>query len=673
MTKKRFLYVILIVIPVVFSFVTLNRMPPVNSDEIENLIFGHQKLNTNKINHPWTNDVIHPYFECLAGATQGAIRGTYISIVAIASFFCGKNILFHRFMSFLTWLMIGLLLCGIIKFTFSRQESCIAGFLYVYSFQGFLASHLVRPDIYLALAAVVSFLLIVKNAQKQNAFYCAMGGILSVLGMGLHPHGLVFFPLFLMACFIIPKNGRYSFLKNYLIGAMAGVVVFLFLADIPAFVLEQNAYTSALYKIKSKIWIERLVPWNLAGDAVLSLIRPESYYIDKAFQHPAFWPLAGLSSFYVFCLSFFWCVCSAQKNKWMTLFLFFPLFFFILIGYGHFRREFLYNLPVSLFTIPLTCFCLADTYKIMTNSELLTEDFFHARFIQKMIYAAVFILLLAVMFLLFHSLMAFFMLSVFICFLKGRGSKFILFLFSLGLFVIFSLYCRAPGVIAQYHKTLFQNIFSIHGILILLLFSAFLVFIILSKKTKQKLRNEKTLLSAVLTFLFLALCLGFDLTSSFYHVITISSQTPSIHAYLKKPRNIVKESDAKILAPPLLWLNYGQNFRDSYGLVADYFYSGIKRPWENIKRYQPDYIVIDDRLRRRFLLERRPSSNGWKLLPDSQLLKTSYSHLGSIEASPHHSGMDFYQLFWPDQANEHPRRNNQQFVPPVGKKSTIYQ
>lgn len=339
---------------ILFSVFTIDRFPPVNFDEVGNVVLAHQMRTEGKINYPLMHDVIRPQFEDLSSSGNGSIRSIHVGILAILEIFLGENITTLRLFSVCLWILIGAFLYIILNTKISRPAALLGTTLWFLSIDGFIASHLIRPDIMMGVIIVFVLAIVFITSEVRGGTLILAGAGVG-LAPGIHPHGLLLIPALLLYCLVKPKT-------TLRIGAgiIIGVLLWGLLCDFETYAFSKYSYVATLYKQTSLQYYDRLLPWNLLRDACLMIYRPESFYFPSHFKIPTLWNLSNGVTLVMTILSFLWIIYKKPKSSLLIFCGFGLVIMFLGIGYGHFRREIIYNIPITIFAIVLVSWSLTE-------------------------------------------------------------------------------------------------------------------------------------------------------------------------------------------------------------------------------------------------------------------------------------------------------------------------
>jgi len=298
-----------------FGLFTLDRFPPVNFDEIGNIVLAHSLMENGQINYPLMSKVVDPKFVDLTSSGQGSLRGPYVALLGVLNMIFHENIYFLRLISFFIWAAIGVLIYILLNRELSTGAGRIGVLIWLFSLDGVLASRLVRPDIILgALVLILVVGVSYFGIDRPSISYGA--GFLAGISFGIHPHGL----LILVGSFLgVMYKTKPPRVFRFGIGILAGLFVWIVLSDFETFALSKFGYAAQYYRENSGIYYDRLMPWTLLGDAAIILINPQSFYLDNHLQIPGLWLSGGIATHFLYLFSFAWCVARNEKNRFLIL------------------------------------------------------------------------------------------------------------------------------------------------------------------------------------------------------------------------------------------------------------------------------------------------------------------------------------------------------------------
>ena len=626
---------------------SIKKFPPINFDEVAGAVIAHQFVTVGRINYPLMTGVIHPDFEGLARGGQEGLRSTHALVLGVVQKVWGIDFFRLRFFSFVIWLSIAVLLFFLVRNQFSTAHALAAAVLWFFSLDGFLASHLIRPDMLLGFT-LMAILCLLLMKDRMGLVVWLIAGVLSGLSLGFHFNGAALIAGLVLLAFFETGDVRLKrdSILLLLLGVAVGMGIWLFMADLETCILGQHSYVAQLYSAKSGQWLRRLAPWALLADSAMAFIRPASFYVSESMIHPLLWLQGGVCQFMALALSAVWVFHRTQKEAPIRFFFWSFLFMFFAIGFGRFRDELVYNVPTTLLGVPLVAWVLVDSWTSVDRfwkGRTSPEDRRSA-----LAFLVLMALLGASFFCVFKaSLLFYFLVISVILVLDGASDSFVLGVIGGLLFLLFSLRVQAKPSMDLLNGEVMRTLSSYSGVGMLSIGVMAMVSLkLLMRRVPSLSQTGRAPSASLLLLLLVAGCGVVSATNTAAHVIRNSSRTPSIDETWDRAKSFVSDSDKKILGPYLFWMIYQDRFRDVNALVLDYFYSGQKRPWECIERYKPDVVIVDDDIRRRFLVEAGPGTKTRVLLPVETIIKVPFVQIGSIPANPHHSQLDFYRLDW---------------------------
>lgn len=485
-----------------------SRFPPSNFDEVENAVLSVTYNQTGEILYPLMRDVIHPDFFDLSQASQNGYRGIYIWLLSRAQKIVGTGFLPQRAVSMFVWVLAGTLLAGYAKKMSNTSAALITLALWAGSLNGLMASHLIRPDIWLTLIVIVQLCLLSSETPSWSVWIAI--GMLGPFAAGLHPHGILVIVWGVLAW--VRKYyalRRREIFMGFLMGFFVGAVCYLMTMDLASSTLATSTYQWQIYIQASRVWFQRLLPWNLLMDTLMMMAKPDTFYVHETLRLPIIWNWSTAGFFTAILISL--ALHSKHDQKaWIRSQDFFGLFIFIFgIGFGYIRREILYTLPVIALAIPFIAGTLADTF------------------------------------------------------------------------------------------------------------------------SKRNRILSYVLLATVATTVF----------SGISQAIFIRSHTPSLPDTFSQTRSLLGQEPRFVLAPPIYWFSFQNKFRDIHGLVADYYYSFQYRLADALERTNPDVVITDDEVRRRF-----------RSL--DEFLTKYGERIGTIPANPNHSELHLFRIRSPHSKND---------------------
>ncbi len=627
------------------SFWSLSLFPSISVDETGFVVSIHTFLKTGKMWSPVSSGLVHPDFELLAGAGGNSLRGIYFFLMGKIGQIIGFQFYPMRLLSWSIWVVIGTLLFLLLKKRISTSVAFVTSFIWISLFDTLLASHLIRPDIWLALALLLSFWILTSSLSNFRTKIFIAGFISAVAAIGIHLNALTI--VLLSACIVILRDDLKGRLWNLLVwlsvGVGTGMIVSFFFADFENMMLDKFTFHIAFFNEKAVVWKERLNPLRLLGDSIFCFARPASFYFSEIFHHPILWITAGFATFFSYALSVFWIAGHTPKPKIMTYFIFGFILVFFTVGYGHIRPEIIYNTLATLMAAPLIAYGLVVWAN--QSAPLIQDQLLKSRNI-----LAAFLLLssfITGLWFFATSFIAPIVLVLLVAWLEGATDKKFLIIGASSLLMVLACWVSDASFMASVGRLtwgmfapLVMKAWAAYGI------GALLVSIYALKR--NGLLNEKNRVGFSSLFKFTAVVwfLFISIVSAQYHQYTVATQNIPLQVSLKKLDSFLPPKWRLILAPHYVWFPYKDKFRDLGALITDYYYSGQNRTAECLARLRPDILVIDDEFKRRNLLEENAENGTFHLKPLSAVVSAPYILRGQVSETFFHSQLDIYQVDW---------------------------
>lgn len=628
-----------------FSWTTLPTFPPFYGDELENCLDAQTFLTDHDTSYPLTRHVIDPRYYDIAAQSQNTLRGVYFTILGALQKLAHGDYLRNRQISFAIFLITGFLLFVLTRKMLGLLTALLTSVLWTGAGDVNLASHLVRPDIMLGLFLIGGVTVIVVSKGRWAGLGLFFSGVIAGLGPGLHAHGLLLLPLFYLMFFI--RGNQTSKLSGAVfitVGALAGLIGSILLADISGFYLSQFSLQTMIFADRTAVWQERLSPFTHLADSILSFIRPSTYYINDSLRHLVFWPLLGAATLLSYGYSFIWLLSAEKKNRADNIFLAGFIYVFFAIGFGHLKEEYIYNLPTTLFACPMVA-------AAMVASVTQVKDFFALTSRQKwpaLGVAGFFIAAsLALALVVGHKSPLFLLLLALVPLSLERAKSWkIGVVGGAGLLILLALWIRDKSFMKLLDQQSHQFIFSTMGISLGLAATGCLglaVFILKREKFSglwlQPYISSLVKLTSLTAFLLTAII------SFMVHEVTLSRRNVSLETTLDQVEAVVGPGRSIILGPDVLWFRFRDRLRGLGGLTGEYYYSGKWRPADSIRRAHPAILIIDQEFAHRFLAEaQNASAEEQRLL--SKMLSIPVRYKGRVPGTLNISTVDIFDLDW---------------------------
>jgi len=614
----------------VVSALTLGVFPHLNPEEVSIAATADYARRTGEIFYPVFLDVIHPDFELFSGAAQEGLRGVYIWMLGFVQTMFGTGFVPLRALSWLGWLLSGITIFVLVDRNMGRGQALLSILLWFLSFDGLLASHLIRPESWLGLASVGVFYLLLKGKKPplMPGWKVPAAGLFSGCALGLHPHGMVVLALAGILIFFTGDDGwkkKFSVLVRFSLGLLGGLLLFAASADVPGFVLSRYTVAMGTFDDLSRLWFERLNPLNGMADLVFVLSRPNTFYLAQDVYFLELWKSAGVYTFSVTLFTICWAFLSRKKSPMVPALLLAAGFMWVAIGYGHLRTELIYNIPITVFMVPLAAYVLFGSWKQLSGPFLPS--------------AALVLSVVFVSWVFRYSMIFYLVLLAATLNLEKVSNRGIVLSIGAGLLFLFSMWLRNPGAMKDFSAMNMESLASPVGVVLVVIALAGFVY------SSRNVRKNRVLPLVKLAVLGWALMV--TTTSSLTHFITVSYRFDHPSTSIEKARALIGNKESSVLGPGLFWFSHGDKFRSLSALVNDYYYSGQKRPWEGIKRFKPDILITDQEFRKRFLLHYDGRNKTYSLKPMNSVLKVPFTFLGSIPRTSNHTHLELFKLHWP--------------------------
>ncbi|MCG3205116.1 MAG: hypothetical protein KCHDKBKB_01833 [Elusimicrobia bacterium] len=348
---------------IAFNATSIQTFPPVNADDVSNAILGDHYGLTGEIRYPLMKNVVHPDFYDLSSSDQYAYRGIYTLFTAFGQRLIGKSFFQHRLFSFIGWVLIGLLMACFLAKNWGPNTAIIGSILWYGNLCGILASHLIRPDIWLAFFATIQLILIpyIHKRPHLGFFFFAMAG---PIAMGFHPHGilLIAWSLLIFSHFLF-KQGNLEGFWGFVLGLLSGVAIYALYVDVETAAISKFTYAMAIHKSNFGTWLTRLNPLTWIKDTFLLFIFPDSFYLPSILRLSLIWYWSFNSFLLVFILASIYLIWNKKMNRllWSVFSLWAVLFSGM--GFGYIRREAIYILPIIVSIIPIITWFMTTLYK----------------------------------------------------------------------------------------------------------------------------------------------------------------------------------------------------------------------------------------------------------------------------------------------------------------------
>ncbi|MCB4756216.1 MAG: glycosyltransferase family 39 protein [Elusimicrobia bacterium] len=606
-------------------------------------------IKTGEIRFTLHRGVVNPKFEDISSAGQDGIRGIYYGILGVYERLFGKSFFAGRFLSWLCWVLTGMLLFRFIKRNIDIPAAWLATAIWFSSLETTLIAHLVRPDIFLCLALLSILILYQSRHGSHKRTSAILIGSLSVFAVGIHPHGLAFIPLVFLLPLLTKKSDGPNKSDFYIwlsLGCFAGFLILLLLSDIPTEIMSMKTLEVSLFLEQAhRSWVARLFPLSALADAISLLLNPSSFYFSSQTTSTPLWQLSGLCRFFSFLLTIAWIFSVRRSQPHHRILLGLAVYFFFAIGFGHLRREFIYCNPLTLIIFPLMAIVMTDCldnvknrFRQLPNRQerktfLISSTLLCTAtlgFLWCFRYSVLFYLLLGL--LLFHQ--------------DGHKNRHFFALSGLFLMILLSLYIRDKSLITSLNKQFVQAFHATYGLTLALGSSLCLALSIFISRKKDALVTLKKSAGPFIKLTFLSGVIVFNAFINIRFQTEALTKNTTLNDTFNQTNVLVKDKPTRVLGPAFYWFLYFDSFRSIDALMDDYYYTGQKNPKANIDRFKPEILIIDEEFIRKFLFSQEKGTKKFIFKPLTAILSPPFEYLGEIRANLHHSNLYLYRLFW---------------------------
>jgi len=608
------------------SLLSLGFYPAFNPDEMSIAIMADNFWKNGVIFYPLMEGVIHPDVAPLSGAMFDTLRGVHIGLVAVVGKLVGYDFVLLRAFSWMVWVATGLLLFFLVKTHLGNRTGWISLVLWSFSFDGVLASHLIRPDIFVPYLMVLSLWLINRKKSLSENWPWVLVGFLCGVAPGLHPHALVvpvlvFFQLFLMDR---DRRTKMNLAGRVLLGGAAGAFLFFMAVDYSTYAISRHTFVSKLSLDFSHVWLERLNPFRLLSDVVFSYLNPTSYYLGLSPDAGGLMRMAsGVFNLAGFVFPIVWVMHRPPKKPFLKRWVWSALLVWVVTSYGRIRPDMVYNVPSTLMMVPVAAWVLGEAWgPFLRNFKKGPVLGMGLMFV---VISLAWVLRLSPIFLL--------CLLLFTLAVDKATERFVAVVGIAGFGAIFSLWIWGKSYMTAMREGLRSSISSPAGLFFLGAAVVVAGVVIFSMKTKKTRLNIFPLLKVSL----LGLWFGFLALGVVYHQAAAIKKGQSLASTFEKAKRLINDTSVRVMGPKIFWVPYQNSFGDIHGLVFDYFYSGQLRAKEGIARFRPDILIINDEFRKRFMGRKKIDA----------FVPVRFKRLGSIPSTVHHSFLEIYRLDWP--------------------------
>lgn len=626
------------------SFRSLALFPPVGIDEIGLAAMGEHWLDTGRLRYPLSDTVVHPHFADLAGASEAAVRTLHYGWIGLLSKASGHSYVALRAASWLLWLIAGVLLWRVTSIRFGIVAGVAAAVGWAASLDAFLAAHLVRPEIYLALIGLIQTIVLTRPVLSR--WTSALAGALGAAAMiGIHLNGLLNVGLagVLVLYNVWKRRAHWTAVLWFSGGFTAMSAVLLLSADWESLATARFALLSQKVVDRSGDWLSRLNPFRLGARTFLLFARPNSFYVPESIRDADLWRAAGTATAALYGSTLLWLAARRPHAPGLGGWILAAAFALAALGFGAFRPEFTYLVSASILAIPLAALGAAyggrDGATISANRR---RGFpFRALVLG---FAASFAVLLAF----FRTEPLFFLLvAIALLALEGAGDRILLAVIAAALGILFYVWIEAAPHMRALQADLLARVRS-PAALVAIGGAAGVIGcgIPLARAGGDAGQARRRIAGTMFAALFLwwvALSAGLTLRLN----AVALREGESLNRTYDRLSKLAGPAPGTLLAPAYLWFGFPSDFHDLGGIATDWFFAGRKRPSDAIARVRPDIVVVDRPFRDRFQWTRDPAGTVYAV-PFERLAPAPVVRLGVLPPTSHHAALEVYRLHWPD-------------------------